>query len=56
VGEQKGAILIIVVCLVIFGLCVGFATGVIQPLLSQIGTGMNNMVNNVFKAIPTAGK
>ncbi|WP_309566421.1 hypothetical protein [Bacillus thuringiensis] len=55
-GEQKGAILIVVVCLVIFGLCVGFATGVIQPLLNQIGSGMSNMVSNVFKSIPTAVK
>jgi hypothetical protein len=56
VGEHKGAILLCIVGLVVFGLWIGFSSGVLQPLFNQIGTGMSNMVNNVFKAIPTAGK
>ncbi|EJR25712.1 MULTISPECIES: hypothetical protein [Bacillus cereus group] len=55
-GEHKGAILLCIIALVVFGLWYAFTSGAVKPLLDQIGTGMSNMVTNVFKAIPTAGK
>jgi len=50
-SEHKGAILLLIVCVVIFGILVAFATGVIQPLIAKIGANLNTMVTNVFSGI-----
>ena len=38
----------ILVVLIIFGIFVAFATGVFDPMLTQIGDGFSNMVDSVF--------
>ena len=46
--SHKGAITLILVVLIIFGIFVAFATGVFNPIMDTIGDGFSNMVNNVF--------
>ena len=46
--SHKGAITLILVVLIIFGIFVAFATGVFDPMLTQIGDGFSNMVDSVF--------
>ncbi|MED4882762.1 hypothetical protein [Bacillus smithii] len=50
-SEHKGAILLVVVAIVLFGIFVAFSTGVVQPLVSKIGANLNTMVTNVFSGI-----
>lgn len=53
-GEHKGTITIILAVLIVFGIFVSFATGVIDPLMDSIGDGFSNMVSSVFDGIPSA--
>lgn len=48
VSEHKGAITLIIVALIIFGVFVAFATGVFDPMMTKIGEGFTQMVDNVF--------
>lgn len=49
--SHKGAITLILVVLIIFGIFVAFATGVFNPIMDTIGEGFSNMVNNVFDGL-----
>ena len=46
--SHKGAITLILVVLIIFGIFVAFATGVFNPIMDKIGNGFSSMVDNVF--------
>ncbi|MFD1705226.1 hypothetical protein ACFSCZ_00490 [Siminovitchia sediminis] len=46
--SHKGAITLILVVLIIFGIFVAFATGVFDPIMTKISNGFNNMVDSVF--------
>ena len=50
-SEHKGALLLVVVAIVLFGIFVAFATGIVQPLVDKIGANLNTMVTNVFSGI-----
>lgn len=52
----KSELFLIIVAIVIFGIFVLFATGVMDPLMAKIGTGMTSMVDSVFSKIPTSSK
>lgn len=47
-AEYKGTITLIVAALVLFGIFVAFGTGIIQPLLDNIGNQLNGMVDSAF--------
>ncbi|MEG0258575.1 MAG: hypothetical protein RR533_08015 [Carnobacterium sp.] len=50
-AEHKGAITLIIVALIIFGIFVAFATGVLDPIMTKIGDGFTKMVDGVFTDI-----
>ncbi|TDV99667.1 hypothetical protein [Pseudobacillus badius] len=47
-GEHKGAITLSLVVIVLFGVFIAFATGVIDPLMDKIGVAFSKLVDNVF--------
>lgn len=42
---------LILIALVIFGIFIAFATGVIDPSMKDIGQGMRSLISNVFGAV-----
>lgn len=50
-GEHKGVITLIIIVLILFGIFVAFATGVIDPMMDKVGNNFERMVDDVFDGI-----
>ena len=47
-SEHKGALSLIIAVLAIFSIYILFATGVVQPLVSDVGSKFQAMVDSIF--------
>lgn len=48
VSEHKGALSLIIAVLAIFSIYIVFTTGVVQPLVDDIGDKFKDMVSSIF--------